>query len=83
MKPALLADVLRPNEFRQRLGLGWSRFCELQQQGRFRALEHHSSSAVRGRRVYSRKAVEAFFAHVGQSRAGTPATPRNSIARVS
>lgn len=54
-------DVLRPGEFRARLGLGRSRFHELQQQGRFRRLVSPNVSAARGTTVYSRRKVEAWI----------------------
>jgi hypothetical protein len=55
------ADIVRPNELRQRLDLSWSRFCELQRLGRYRHLEHRNASQTLGTRVYHRRKVEAWF----------------------
>jgi predicted DNA-binding transcriptional regulator AlpA len=60
-RPLDQADVLRPGELRAKLGLGRSRFFELQQQGRFRRLESPEVSAALGALRYSRKKVEAWI----------------------
>lgn len=62
-----MADILRPGAFRARLGLGRARFAELQQQGRFRDLEHVKASRALGVRVYDAAKVEAFFADKPES----------------
>ena len=60
MTPRVPADVMRPGEFMQRLGIRKTRFGELQQQGTFRDLESPA-----GRRLhttsYSRKKVLAWI----------------------
>ena len=56
------ADIMRPGELRERLGLSKSRFFLLQQQQRFIRLEHREASALLGTRVYSRRRVEEMFA---------------------
>lgn len=54
-------DIMWPGEFRGRLGLSASWFGQLQQQGKFRHLEHAAASQALGARVYHRKKVDAFF----------------------
>ena len=44
--PKIQPDILRPGEFRARLGISWSRFCALQRMGRFRHLESPVSVAL-------------------------------------
>jgi predicted DNA-binding transcriptional regulator AlpA len=56
------ADVLRPAEFRARLGISRTRFWELESEGRFKRLQNLTVSAALGTRVYDRKRVDAFFA---------------------
>lgn len=52
---------MTPGEFRALLGLGMSRFCLLQQQGKFLHLESVNASRACGARRYSRAKVEAWL----------------------